>query len=105
MADDKADINYENACKEIAALKAENYELKRVIEALPSCQMVEDLEAERDALTLQVVRWKCGADELYDSNERLRAALEKIIKSEWLGSADTKMLAIARRELERDQEC
>jgi hypothetical protein len=50
MADDKADINYENACKEIAALKAERDDLKRMIEALPTCQMVEDLEAERHRL-------------------------------------------------------
>ena len=99
MADDKADINYENACKEIAALKAERDELKASL----SHERAKFYN-ERDALTLQVVRWKCGADELYDSNERLRAALEKIIKSEWLGSADTKMLAIARRELEKDQE-
>ena len=62
------------------------------------------LKAERDALTLQVVRWKCGADELYDSNERLRAALEEIANLDGLrttGEAE----GIARRELERDQEC
>ena len=90
MADDKPDWQ--------AGAEAQTFMDQRDVE-------IAALKAERDALTLQVVRWKCGADELYDSNERLRAALEKIIKSEWLGSADTKMLAIARRELERDQEC
>jgi hypothetical protein len=34
------------------------------------------LKAERDALALQVVRWKREADELYASNELLRAALD-----------------------------
>jgi hypothetical protein len=106
MADDKADImpKFEKTIDygaEIAALKAENYELKRVIEALPTCQMVEDLEAERDELKASLSHERA---KFYNERDRLRAALEKIIKSEWLGSADTKMLAIARRELEKDQE-
>ena len=58
---------------EIAALKAENYELKRVIEALPTCQMVEDLEAERDELKASLSHERA---KFYNERDRLRAALD-----------------------------
>ena len=60
--------------EEIAVLKANLKDCRELSEL--RLQSEQKLLAERDALTLQVVRWKREADELYASNELLRAALD-----------------------------